>query len=63
VPLGAHVDVEPALPRGALDRRVQIELVGRPLAREAPQSAQRELDVAGAEFPGVVEIPELALVP
>ncbi len=57
------MDVEPALPRGAFDRRVEIEFVRRTLAREAAQPAQRDLDIAGAQLLGVVEIPELALVP
>src|SRR3546814_10920893 len=62
-PLRAHADVEPALPRGAVDRTGGVELVGRAFARELAQTAQRDLDVAGAEFLGVVEILELALFP
>ena len=50
VPLGPHLDVEPALARGAVDRRVEVELVGRAFAGEAAQPAQRDLDVAGAEL-------------
>ena len=42
---------------------MEIELLGRAFARKAPQSAQRELDVARAELDLIVEIPELALVP
>ena len=36
VPLGPHVDVEPALAGGAVDRLVEVELVGGALAGEAP---------------------------
>src|SRR3546814_12162697 len=42
VAFGAHVDVEPALPRGAANRSVAIEFVGRALAREA-RSAERRV--------------------
>ena len=63
VPLRPHLDVEIALVRGALDGAVEIEFVGRAGAGEFAQAAQRDLDVAGAEFDVVVEILELALVP
>src|SRR5947209_3728791 len=63
MPLGAHVDVEIALVRGALDGVVEIELVGRAGARELAQPAQRDLDVARAELDLVVEVLELAPVP
>src|SRR5436305_8585396 len=63
MPLGAHADVEPALARGAVDRLVEIELLGRAFPREAAQAAQRDLDVAGAELDLVVEIAERALLP
>ena len=63
VPLGPHADVEPALARGAVDRLVEVELLGGALAGEAAQAAQRDLDVAGAELDLVVEVAELALVP
>ena len=49
--------------RGALDGAVEIEFVGRAGAGEFSQAAQRDLDVAGAEFDLVVEILELAFVP
>src|SRR3954453_22909549 len=63
VALGAHADVEPALARGAVDRLVDVELVGGAVAGEAAQAAERDLDVAGAELDLAVEVPELALVP
>ena len=63
VPLRAHVDVEIALVRGALDGVVEIELVGRAGAGELAQAAQRDLDVARAELDLVVEVLELAPVP
>jgi hypothetical protein len=46
----AHVDVEPALAGGAVDRLVEVELVGGALAGEAPEAPKRDLDVAGAEL-------------
>ena len=63
VALGAHVDVEIALVRGALDGAVEIELVGGARARELAQAPQRHFDVASAELDLVVEVLELALVP
>ena len=39
VPLGAHMDIEIALDRGALDGAVEIEFVGRAGAREFAQAA------------------------
>ena len=64
VPLRHQLQIEPAgIVRGRFDGAVEIELVGRPLARELPQPAQRQLDVAGAELDRVVEIAELAPVP
>src|SRR5690606_14144113 len=39
------------------------ELVVGALAHPAAKPLQRHLDVAGAELDGIVEIPELALVP
>src|SRR5690606_27575025 len=53
----------PALMGGALDRAVEVELVGRPGAGELAQLAQRHLDVAGAELAAVVEILVFAPVP
>ena len=58
-----HLDVEPALLGRARNRCVDIQLVGGPFAREAAQTAQRHLDVAGAQFARVVQVLELALVP
>ena len=63
MPLGPHADVEPALARGAVDRLVEIELLGRAFAGEAAQAAQRDLDVARAQLDLVVEIAERALLP
>src|SRR6185503_20572111 len=58
-----HVDIEVALVGGALDGAVEIELVGRALARELAQAPQRHLDVARAQLDLVVEVLVLALVP
>src|SRR4051812_43656879 len=63
VPLRAHPDIEPALARGAGDGLVEVQFLGRAFPGEAAQAAQRDLDVAGAEFDLVVEIAEFALVP
>src|SRR3954453_5677332 len=49
--------------RSRTDRAGQIEFEFGPLTRELAQSAQRELDIARAEFDRVVEIAELAPVP
>ena len=62
-PLRHQLHVEPALARGGADGVGQVEFLGRALARELAQPPERHLDVAGAEFHRVVEIPELALVP
>src|SRR5690606_34169255 len=61
--LRAQANVEPAAPGGAVDRAVEIEFLGRTLAREAAQAAQRDLDVARAELAVAVKVAELALLP
>ena len=62
--LGPQLHIEPSgVARRALDRRVEIELVGHALPREAPQSPQRDLDVARVDLDGVVQVAERALVP
>src|SRR6478672_1841915 len=62
--LRPHLNIQPAgVARRPLDRRVEIELVGHPLACEAPQTAQRDLDVAGVDLDRVVEVAERALIP
>src|SRR5690349_20733080 len=63
VPLGPHPDVEPALARSAQGALVQVELLGRALAGEAAQPAERDLDGARAELALVVEVAELPFVP
>ena len=62
-PLGPHMDVQPALPRRAVDGGVHVQLVRRALSREPAQPAQRHLDVARAQFDLVVQVPVLALLP
>src|SRR5262245_34816072 len=57
------MDVEVALVRRALDGVVEVQLLGRPLARELAQTPERDLDVAGAELNLVVEVLVVALVP
>src|SRR5262249_18728239 len=63
VPLGPELEIQIAAVRGLLDGALEIEFFRRPGAREFPQPAQRDLDVAGAELDRVVEIAELAFVP
>ena len=58
-----HLDIQPSLARRAVDGAVDIQLFGCPVARKAAQAAHGDLDVAGAEFAGVVEILEFALFP
>ena len=61
--LGPHLDVEIALFGGAADGAGHVQLFGRALADPFAQAAQGDLDVAGAELDGVVEVLVLALVP
>ena len=64
VPLRLELQVEqPGVARRGRDRAVDVELVGRALAREAAQLAQRHLDVARAQLDLVVEVAVLALFP
>ena len=58
-----HADVEVAAFGRVADGAVQVQFRRRALARELTQAAQRDLDVAGAEFQGVVQVLELALIP
>src|SRR5215470_681315 len=56
-PLGLEPHVEPArVLRGAVDRAVEIELLGNALARKAPQAPKRYLEVASVEFDIAIEI-------
>ena len=48
--LRAHLDVEIAVVGGRTDGVVEIELLGRALARETAQPAQRQADVARPEL-------------
>jgi hypothetical protein len=56
MPLGPHVDVKPALARGAVDRAVEVQFLRRAFPGEAAQAAERDLDVAGAELLVAVEV-------
>src|SRR5438046_2015212 len=56
-----HVEI--AVVGGFPDRGVEIEFIRSAGAGEFTQAAQRDLDVADAEFDIAVEIFELALVP
>ncbi|MPN44179.1 hypothetical protein SDC9_191740 [bioreactor metagenome] len=59
-----QVQVEPAAVAGSAgDGAVEVEFARRALAGEAAQSAQGDLDVAGAEFDLVVEVAVGALFP
>src|SRR6202011_1059257 len=64
VPLRYELEVEhTAVARRGVDRAVEIELLGRPLARELAQLAQRELQVARTELDRVVEVAIFAPLP
>src|SRR6185436_8571624 len=52
-----------AVASGGADGAVEIELLGRTLAREAPQAPQRHLDVARAELARGVEVAVFARLP
>ncbi len=64
MPLRYQFEIKPA---GIVRRRahgaVEIEFVVGALPRKLTQAAQGQLDVAGAEFDGVVEVAELAPIP
>src|SRR6185437_1424425 len=64
VQLRHHAQVEPAgVPRGRADGAIEIEDIGRALAREAPEPPKRHLDIADAQLAIRVVVAELALVP
>ena len=64
VPLRDHADVEQAAVAGRrADGVVEVELLRRPLAREAPELAEGHLHVPGPDLHRVVEVPELPAVP
>ena len=64
MPLGAHFDVQKAgIRRRLADRFVKVQLVFVAFAGKLAQAAQRHLDVARAEFLGVVVVFVGALVP
>src|SRR6185312_9538242 len=52
-----------AVARGGVDGAIEIELLGRTLARELAQAAQRQLEVARAELDAVIEVAVLAQLP
>ena len=54
---------QPAFAAGAADGVVEIQLFGAPSRAKLAQAAQRDLDVARAEFELVVVVLVLALVP
>jgi len=62
-PFRAQLDVQIALLGRALDRAVQVKLFGRAIPGPLAQAAEGDLDVAGAQFDGVVEVLVFALVP
>ena len=62
-PLRPVANIEIALIGGLANGAVEIELLGRTGAGEAPQAAQGDPHVACAELDAVIEIPEFALVP
>src|SRR3546814_17711285 len=59
-----HLQIEVAgVARRRADGVVDVEYIRRAFAREAAQPTQCDLDVARAEFDGIVEIAEVALLP
>ncbi len=63
-PLGLQLQVEPAgIARRAVDRAVEVQFLWHTFAREAPQPAQCDLDVARVEFHVAVQVAEGPLVP
>ena len=63
MPLGAHMDIEPALFGRPVDRPVDIQFILGAFTGEFAQSPERDLDIACSQQLGVVEILKLALVP
>ncbi len=64
VALRAEMQVEPAgVARGAVDGGVEVEFLGRALARELAQLAQRHGDVARAQLDRIVEVGVVAPLP
>ena len=63
VPFGPCLDVEIAMFGGGADGAVEVEFFCRPLAYPSAQAFQGHLDVARAQFDGVVEVLEIALIP
>jgi len=64
VPLGYEFQVQqPGVARRGIDGALQVQLIGCALARETPQLAQGELQIARAQFHGVVEVAEVASLP
>src|SRR6266567_2294138 len=63
-PLGHEVRVEPpGILRGALDRCIEIELLGHAFASESAEPSECDLDVARVELDRIVEIRERPLIP
>ncbi len=63
VPLGDQLQIEIALVGRVLDRAGNIEFDLGTFARPFAQTPERHLDVARAEFDGIVEVLVFALVP
>ena len=64
VALRPHGEVQPAgVACGAVYGGVEVQFVGRALARELAQPTQGHLDVARSEFHAVVKVAVFALVP
>src|SRR5271166_5363716 len=62
--LGDEAQIQPSgVSRRPLDGRIQVELLGHALAREAAQPAQGNLHIARINLHRIVEIAERALIP
>ena len=62
-PFRPGLDVEPALTRCRIDGAVEVKLVDGPVAGPLPEALERDLDRSRADFAGIVEVAEGALVP
>jgi hypothetical protein len=61
---GHHLQIQVSgIFRGGSDGVVHIEFFRGTCAREAPQTPQRHLDVAGTQFDRIVQIAEFATIP
>jgi hypothetical protein len=64
VPLRNHTNIEQSgVSRRFINSVIEIQLIGRALTREFPETAQRNLDVACPQFDRIIEVSIISLVP